>query len=358
MTNKTNVVNPKSVSLSGDDKLMLVGNLGTMLAAGISIIEAVDSLHDDAKGSLRIILSKLKADIEQGLQVYESLGQFTQVFDGVTINIIRAAEQSGNLDKVLKDVRETMMKDMEFKDKVKGAMTYPVFILIIFVAVLLGMLYGIVPKIGGVFKSLRMPLPLPTQILIAMSDFLIKHTVATFVGLVVLVAGFMIFYKKNRDTVLRVFLGMPLIKPLSRDIDLTRFTRSMSLLLSSGIPITNALELTKDVVAQPQVRDAIQDGYNAILQGERLSTGIEKRGKIFPSILKKMIEVGEKSGSLDKSLQEASDFLDYQTSKKIKTFTTLLEPLMLVLVAGLVGGMMMAIVAPIYGLISSINTKR
>lgn len=358
MNPKTKMPNPKNITLSGDDKLMLVGNLGTMLAAGISIIEAVDSLHDDAKGSLRIVLFKLKTDIEQGLQVYESLGEFTRIFDGVTTNIIRAAEQSGNLDKVLKDVRETMMKDMEFKDKVKGAMTYPVFIFVVFVGVLLGMLYGIVPKIGGVFKSLRMPLPLPTQILIAMSDFLIQNTIATFVGVVVVVVVFILFYRKNKDKVLRVVFCFPIIKTLARDVDLTRFTRSMSLLLSSGIPITSALELTKDVVAQPQVRDAIQDGYDAILQGEGLSLGIEKRGKIFPSILKKMIEVGEKSGLLDKSLQEASEFLDYQTSKKIKTFTTLLEPLMLVLVAGLVGGMMLAIVAPIYGLISSINTKR
>jgi type IV pilus assembly protein PilC len=131
----------------------------------------------------------------------------------------------------------------------------------------------------------------------------------------------------------------------------------MSLLLLSGIPITGALELSRDIVIKPQVRDAINDGYQAVIQGGRLSEGIGKRGKLFPGILKKMIEVGEKSGSLDKSLQDASDFLDYQTSKKIKELTTLLEPLMLVIVAGLVGGMMLAIIAPIYGLISSIGSK-
>jgi type IV pilus assembly protein PilC len=355
---KSNQQKQRNTSLSGDNKLMLVGNLGTMLSAGISIIEAVDSLCDDAKGGMKTVLVKLKTDIEQGLQVYESLSQFPRIFDPVTINIIRAAEQSGNLDKVLKDVRETLIKDMEFKDKIKGAMTYPIFILIVFVGVLLGMLYGIVPKIGGVFKSLRMPLPLPTKVLIAMSEFLVANTIATIVGTVVTTFVIVVFYKKKRDLVLRVLLSLPLLKNLSRDIDLTRFTRSMSLLLASGIPITSSLELSKNIVTQPQVRDAIEDGYQSILQGGRLSAGVEKRGKIFPSILKKMIEVGEKSGSLDKSLQDASEFLDYQTSKKIKTMTTLLEPLMLVLVAGLVGGMMLAIVAPIYGLISSINTHR
>jgi type II secretory pathway component PulF len=143
-----------------------------------------------------------------------------------------------------------------------------------------------------------------------------------------------------------------------QDIDLTKFTRSMALLMSSGIPITSALELTLDVVIKPQVRLAISDAYQVVMQGGRFSQGLSKRGKLFPGVLRKMIEVGEKTGSLDKSLQEASEFLDYQTSKKIKTMTTLMEPMMLVGVAVLVGGMMLSIVAPIYGLIGSIGAKR
>jgi len=347
----------KSITLSGDDKLILVGNLGTMLSSGISIIESVESLAEDAKGNLLIILKKLKTDLEQGLQVYESLSQFPGVLDGVTINIIKAAEESGTLDKVLKDLRNTLMKDMEFRDKIKGAMMYPFFIFFIFIFVLVGMLYGIIPKIGGVFKSLRIPLPFVTKVLIAMSDFLINNTLATIAGVVVCIFAAVLFYKFKKKFILKVIFGLPLISNLVRDIDLTRFTRSMSLLLLSGIPITGALELSREIVIKPQVRDAINDGYQAVIQGGRLSEGIGKRGKLFPGILKKMIEVGEKSGSLDKSLQDASDFLDYQTSKKIKELTTLLEPIMLVLVAGLVGGMMLAIIAPIYGLISSIGAK-
>ncbi len=353
----TKIQNTKQITLSSDDKLVLVGNLGTMLSSGISIIESVESLAEDAKGNLLIVLKKLKTDLEQGLQVYESLGQFPGIFDKVTINIIKAAEESGTLDKVLKDLRNTLMKDIEFKDKIKGAMMYPVFILFIFVFVLVGMLYGIIPKIGGVFKSLRIPLPLVTKILIAMSDFLVNNTLATIIGVAMIIGVTILFYKFQKKLILKIVFGLPVISSLVRDIDLTRFTRSMSLLLLSGIPITNALELSRDIVIKPQVRDAINDGYQAVVQGGRLSEGIGKRGRLFPGILKKMIEVGEKSGSLDKSLQDASDFLDYQTSKKIKELTTLLEPLMLVIVAGLVGGMMLAIIAPIYGLISSIGSR-
>lgn len=356
MITKT-IVN-KSITLSDDDKLVFVGNLGTMLNSGISIIESVESLQEDAKGSFLIVLNQLKTDLEQGLQVNESLGQFVNIFDGVTINIIKAAEESGTLDRVLKDIKNNLMKEMEFRDKVKGAMLYPAFIMIIFMVVLLGMLYGIVPKIGGVFKSLRIALPLATKVLLFMSDFLINNTVLTIIVSTAIIILSVIIYNKKKTAILRIVFSLPLLGSLVRDIDLTRFTRSMSLLLMSGIPITSALELTKDVVSKPQVREAINEGYKAILQGGRLSQGLAKKGKLFPGILKKMIEVGEKSGSLDKSLQEASEFLDYQTSKKIKTLTTLLEPIMLVLVAGLVGGMMLAIVAPIYGLISSIGSVR
>lgn len=349
--------NIKTITLSSDDKLILVGNLGTMLSSGISIIESVESLAEDAKGNLLTVLNQLKIDLEQGLQVYESLGQFPGVFDKVTLNIIKAAEESGTLDKVLKDLRNTLMKDMEFRDKIKGAMMYPIFIFFIFIFVLVGMLYGIIPKIGGVFKSLRIPLPLVTKVLIAMSDFLTHNTLVTMVGVLIAIGCMILIYKFKKKFILKLIFGLPVISSLVRDIDLTRFTRSMSLLLLSGIPITGALELSKDIVIKPQVRDAINDGYQAVIQGGRLSEGIGKRGKLFPGILKKMIEVGEKSGSLDKSLQDASDFLDYQTSKKIKELTTLLEPLMLVFVAGLVGGMMLAIIAPIYGLISQIGGR-
>jgi type II secretory pathway component PulF len=358
MEEKTININPKRIGLSADDKLSLLSNLATMLQAGISIVEAIDSLREDSKGNLYLVLTKLKQDLEQGKQVHDSFGQFTQIFNRVNVNIIKAAEESGTLEKVLFELKESMLKDMEFQDRVKSAALYPFFVFIVFTIVLVGMLFGIIPKIGTVFKSLSIPLPLPTKILIFTSDILVNNTllvIAIFLGTI---AFFFWLFKVKRELVLTALFNLPVVTDLVRDIDLTRFTRSLALLLASGIPITNALELTKDVVVKPQVRDAINSAYQTILQGGKLSLGLSKKGKLFPGVLKKMIEVGERSGSLDKSLLDASGFLDYQTSKKIKTLTTLLEPLMLVGVAVLVGGMMMSIVAPIYGLIGSIGAKR
>jgi type II secretory pathway component PulF len=358
MTAQKIVINPKRINISGEDKLSFLSNLGTMLQAGISIVEAVDSLAEDATGNMKLLLIQLKADLEQGKQVNESLGQFTKIFNKVNINIIKASEESGTLEKVLKDMKETMMREMEFQDKVKGAMAYPFFVMIVFTLVLVGMLFGIVPKIGTVFKSLNMPLPLPTRVLIYMSDMLVNNTFKIVIG-VITWNGFLYWlFKAKREFVLNILFKLPGVSGMVQDIDLTKFTRSMALLMSSGIPITSALELTLDVVIKPQVRLAISDAYQVVMQGGRFSQGLSKRGKLFPGVLRKMIEVGEKTGSLDKSLQEASEFLDYQTSKKIKTMTTLMEPMMLVGVAVLVGGMMLSIVAPIYGLIGSIGAKR
>lgn len=357
MATKPVSFNPQKISLANDDKLSLLSNIVTMLKAGIPITEAVESLQEDATGNLLLILTQLKTDLEQGKQINESFAQLTRVFDKVSVNTVKAAEESGTLEKVLDDMKQTMIKDSEFKDKIKGALIYPLFVFIVFSFVLVGMLFFIVPKIGTVFKTLTMPLPLPTKILIATSDLLVNYTSAIVIGFSILVAIFIWLAKTQKTLLLNAFFNIPGISPIVRDIDLTRFTRTMALLMSSGIPITSALELTMDVVVKSQIKESISDAYQSVMQGGKLSQGLNKRGKFFPGILKKMIEVGEKSGTLDKSLQDASEFLDYQTSKKIKTVTTLLEPVMLVGVAGLVGGMMMAIVAPIYGLIGSIGTK-
>lgn len=349
--------NPQRINLANEDKLSLLSNIVTMLKAGIPITEAVESLQEDATGNLLLILTQLKTDLEQGKQINESFAQLTRVFDKVSINIVKAAEESGTLEKVLEDMKTTMIKDSEFKDKIKGALIYPFFVFIVFSFVLIGMLFFIVPKIGTVFKSLTIPLPLPTKLLIAASDLLVNHTTLIVICFFILVTILTWLARTQKSLLLNAFFNIPGISPIVRDIDLTRFTRTMALLMSSGIPITLALELTMDVVVKSQIKESISDAYQSVMQGGRLSQGLNMRGKFFPGILKKMIEVGEKSGTLDKSLQEASEFLDYQTSKKIKTVTTLLEPIMLVGVAGLVGGMMMAIVAPIYGLIGSIGTK-
>lgn len=352
-----NAVSSTNISLSANDKLGLISTLATMLNAGIPILETIDSLLDDAKGNQKKVLESVRADLMQGKPLYLSFARFPNVFDKVSVNIIKASEEAGTLDVVLKDLRLQVQKDMEFIDKVKSALTYPIVIFFVFMAVMLLILIVVIPKIATVFKSLRVTLPLPTQLLIFASDLITKNPIAAILGTTAVITGFIVFYRMQRQLVLHILYSLPLVSTLIKQIDLTRFSRSMYLLLTSGITITSALDLAEDVVLRRDIAQSIAFAQETILSGKKLSEAFKKRKSIFPGIIIKIIEAGEKTGTLDKSMQDIADYMDYQVTSTLKTVTTILEPLMLVFVGVLVGGMMMSIIAPIYGLISQVGSR-
>ena len=345
------------VSLSANEKLGLISTLATMLNAGIPILETVDSLLDDAKGNQKKVLESIRADLMQGKPLYSSFARFPNVFDKVTVNIVKASEEAGTLDVVLKDLKSQVQKDMEFIDKVKSALTYPIVIFCVFLAVMLMILIVVIPKIATVFTSLRVKLPLPTQMLIITSNLITKNPIAVILALAAVITSVVLVFKTRRAMVLHFLYSLPLVSTLIKQIDLTRFSRSMYLLLTSGITITSALELAQDVVLRRDIAQAVSLAHETIMSGRKLSEAFKKRKKIFPGIIIKIIEAGEKTGTLDKSMADIADYMDYQVSSTLKTVTTILEPLMLVFVGLLVGGMMMSIIAPIYGLISQVGAR-
>ncbi len=355
--NLFNSSNPNSLRISSTDKLALVSNLATMLTAGIPILEVVDSLLEDAKGSQKKLLDSLKSDLTQGNHVADAFAKFPRVFDKITVNLIRASEEAGTLDVTLIDLKSSIRKDAEFSDKIKGALTYPVLIMLVFGGVLLMILVVVVPKISTVFMRLNVELPLPTQILIGMSQALTQYTIFVILGAVVLCTGVFLLYREKKREFLHLLFMLPVVSLLAKQIDLTRFSRSLYLLLNAGIPIAAALELTEEVVLKREVAESIAHCKEVVIAGSQLSDGLKKAKGIFPNIMIKITEAGEKSGSLDKSMQDVSDYLDYQVEKTLKTLTTLLEPIMLIFVGVLVGGMMLAIIAPIYGLIGQVTTR-
>ncbi len=350
-------MNAKKISLPNNDKLSLISNLSTMLSAGIPILETVDSLLDDSKGNAKKVLETLREDLTQGRHVYQSFSRFPKVFDSVTVNIIKASEEAGTLDVTLKDVKANLKKEMEFNDKVKSALVYPIVIMIVFIALLFVILIVVIPRIASVFSRLNVELPLPTKILIFLSNALISHTFLFFTIIAVILGTVILLYHSKKELLLGALSSLPLISTLVKDIDLTRFTRSLSLLLNAGIPITTALELTQTVVVKKSVAKAIEHAKEVVSSGKKLSQGFKDAKKVFPVIMIKITEAGERSGSLDKTIQEISEYLEYQVANTLKTLTTLLEPVMLVVVGVFVGGMMLAIIAPIYGLISQIGGR-
>lgn len=350
-------MNTKNITLSTGDKMELVSNLNTMLSAGIPILESVDSLLDGTKNNQKKLLEALRDDLTQGRHVYEAFGKFPRVFDKVTINLLKASEEAGTLEITLKDLKDSIQKEAEFSNKIKSALFYPIIILVVFGLVMLLMLTFVIPRISTVFLRLKVDLPLPTKILIFVSDLILKYTIPTVIVTAAVIAGIVFLYRLKKRFILGLLFSLPVVSKLVEEIDLTKFSRSMYLLLSSGIPITTSLDLAKDVVTKSQIKKVIENSYDMVSAGKKMSEGLLTGKGVVPNIVIKIVEAGEKTGTLDKSLQDISEYLDYEVSNSLKALTVLLEPLMLVFVGILIGGMMLAIIAPIYGLISQVAPK-
>lgn len=344
-----------NISLSNNDKITMISNMYTMLSSGIPILETINALLEDAKGNQKKLLTTLRADLGQGQHVWFTFSKFPNIFDKVTVNIIKASEEAGTLDIALRDLKDTIRKDIEFNDKIKSALMYPVFIIVILVLVMTVILVVVMPKISTVFSQLNVPLPLPTKIMIFLSNVLLHDTIPLISGLAVFIAGLIYLYKKSKKAFIRLLISFPVVSELAREIDITRFTKSLHLLLNAGITITVALELTQEVVIKSDMERAIKHAKNTVFQGKKLSQGMREYKKAFPSIVIKIIEAGERSGSLDKAMLDVSEYMDYQVSGTLRTLTALIEPILLVVVGVLVGGMMLAIIAPIYGMIGQVG---
>ncbi len=347
----------KNISISTNDKIALVSNLSTMLEAGIPILESIDSLLEDSRGSLKKVLETVREDVSAGKRISSSFAKFPKVFDNVTVNIVKASEESGTLEVALKDLRDKITKETEFNDKIRSALIYPSVILVVFLGVLIVILTFVIPKISMVFTRLKLELPLPTKILIFTSNLILNYTWPTVIGIGVTILALVFLYNRNKKFFLNIFFSLPLISDLAKQIDLTRFSHSLYLLLNSGIPISAALELTSDVVTKKEVEKAIIRSKETILSGKKLSEGLKDQKKTIPSIMIKLIEAGEKSGSLEKSMQDISKHFEYQVEKTLATITVLLEPVVLVATGLLIGGMMLSIIAPIYGLIGQVGAR-
>jgi type IV pilus assembly protein PilC len=346
-----------SLRLSNKDKLNLMYNLATMLSAGIPILDAVSDLKDESAGNQKKVFTQLEADITQGGTISDSFAKFDRAFDSITINLIKSAEESGNLDSALKDITKNIKKTIEFNGKIKAALTYPVLVLVLFLGIMLVILTYVIPRIADVFSRLKVTLPLPTKILIATSEFFLSHIPHVVIGTAVLIGSLVALFITKRRELANAMFSLPLLSRLAREIDIARFSSSLGLLLESGIPIANALEFCEQVVLRKKVSRAITLAKDSVVNGKNLSEGFKATKNIFPVRMIRITEAGEKSGSLEKSMHDLAEQSESQVDGTLKTVTTMLEPLMLVFIGLLVGGIMLSIIAPIYQLIGSISPR-
>ncbi len=350
-------MNKANIKISASEKLAFISGLGKMLEGGIAIPDAIDALLEGTKKDQKKVLQMLKADLAEGRTISESLAKFPKSFDPITTSLISTGEKSGNLEKNLNQLSANLTADIELSGKIKAAVAYPVFVIAIFFMVLIMILVFVIPRITTVFLRLKLELPLPTKILIVVSSQLRENTVV-FVSLVLLaLLAVTLVFKKKSSLIFNLLANLPVLSNLVTQIDLARFTRSLNLMLSASIPITEALASTKNVVYRKNIKLMIENCQKSVESGKNISDTLKKYPKIIPPIMTKMIEAGEKSGSLEKSMIDLSSYFNGKIDSSIKTLTILLEPVLLVIIGVLIGGIMLSIITPIYNLIGKINPR-
>lgn len=345
------------VQLSGKDKLEMFTNLSTMLTAGIPILETIESLEQDARGQTKAVLRELHMSLTNGEPLSKGMEHFPRTFDAVTINIMRAAEAGGTLEDTLRDIVATQKKEVAFSDSIRLAMIYPAFIGVIFTAIIVLMLTFVVPRIAKVFEGMRVTLPTITKIMIAASNYFIAHWLLVSVAFIGSIMLIYFLVSTNRRAVTGALLSMPGFRRLGTNIDLARLTRSFALLTRSGIPLDEALMLSKRVVRKPQLLRVVEIMQHNTESGKPLTGGLREAKTVLPPIMVRSIETAETSGTLEQTLQNLAEYFDEQVAESLKAASSLMEPLIIVVIGLMVGSLMVTIIAPIYNLISQVNPK-
>ncbi len=346
----------QKLKLSSKERLAIFSDLSTMLTAGIPILEAVQSLEADAKGAPEKVLNHIRTSLTNGTPLSKSMERMPKAFDPITVNLIRSAEAGGTLEQTLKDIVIATRKEIAFNDQIRNTMIYPVFVMVLFLGIVILMLTFVIPRVSQVFRSLNVHEPLITKILIQVSHFFNKYWFAIIITSVIIAVLSSVLISSNRALLIRSILGLPMFKTLGTNIDLARFTRSFGLLMSAGVPILEALRLSERVVQKPAIIKVIQSMQRDVSAGKSITVSMRKDKTIIPTIMWRSLKTAESSGTLDTTLQNLTEHFDNRVSESLKVLSSLLEPILIVFVGCMVGFLMIAIIAPIYNLISQINT--
>ncbi|MDD2534436.1 MAG: type II secretion system F family protein [Eubacteriales bacterium] len=329
----------------------------TMLNSGISIIQCLDILRQQFDNKhLREIINELYESVQKGSSLSDSMKQYKRVFPELLINMIEAGEASGNLDAVLQRMAEHYEKDTRIRRKIQGAMVYPIVLSVITTLVVVFLLTFVLPTFIEMFTSSGVELPLPTRILLGASEFLTSYWYVV-LGVILLSAYLIRRFNKTeqgKHFFDSIKLSLPIVKHVTIRVATARFARTLSTLLASGIPLLNGMEITARVVGNKVVEQTILSIREDVRKGFDLAGPI-RRSKLFPPMVDSMIHIGEESGSLDDVLKRTADFYDEEVEMSIQKMTSMLEPLMIVIMALVVGSIVIAIASPMFKMFETIQ---
>jgi type IV pilus assembly protein PilC len=329
----------------------------TMINAGLPLIQCLDLLaQQEQNKTFAQIITAIKEDIEGGSTLSDALRKYPKVFDDLFVNLVAAGESGGILDVILQRLSNYMEKAMKLKSKVKGAMTYPASVLVISIAVVSLLLVKVIPTFQKMFEGFGGELPGPTQFLITLSTYAQKYFLVAIIALAVAVYAFRRYYKTEKGTLLidDLILRAPVFGPLLKKVAVARFTRTMSTMMTSGVPILEGLAIVSKTAGNKVVENALIRVRKSISEGKTIAEPLLETG-IFPPMVVQMIAVGEATGALDAMLSKIADFYDDEVDTAVDAMTALLEPFMMVFLGGVVGGMIIAMYLPIFKMASVVG---
>ena len=339
------------------DLAIMARQLATMISAGLSLLRALAILAEQTENpALAKVLAQVRSDVETGSALSASLAKHRNVFPPLMVNMIKAGEVGGFLDQVLLSIAENFEAEVKLRGKIKSAMTYPVVVFIIAILAVVGMLLFIVPIFANMFADLGGELPVLTQILVTMSDIL-KIGILPFIVLLVVFGAWWGKNKHNpgvRDKVDPIKLKAPVFGSLTQKIAISRFTRNFGTMIHAGVPILQALDIVAATSGNVVIERAVRAVQESVRTGQSLSGPLAQH-PVFPPMVVQMMAVGEDTGALDSMLGKNADFYDQEVEATTEALTSIIEPLMIAVLGGIVGFMVIALYMPIFGVFDLIQ---
>ena len=329
----------------------------TMVNSGLPILRALSILADQTQSAeLAKVLVQVRTDVEQGSSLSGAMGKHPKAFNNLFISMVKAGETGGVLDDVLLSLASQIEKEVELRRKIKSAMTYPVVVVALVTLILAAMLLFVVPQFETIYTNLGGQLPLPTRILLGVSEAFRKYWYVIALG--VGIGAFVFRRYKNTDQgrarVDALKIRIPVFGPLFHKVALARFSSTLGMLLRAGVPILQALDNVKETVNNRVIADAVDDVKASVREGESIAKPLGKH-KVFPPMVVQMLAVGEETGAVDTMLDKVAEFYNNEVTATVEALTSLIEPLLIAIIGGMVGAAVIALYMPMFNIINLIQ---
>ncbi len=344
---------PFSNRVNAKELALFTRQFSVMLDAGLPLVECLSILAEQQENkTFRSILEGIRTDVESGATLAEAMRKHPKTFDKLFTNMVAAGEAAGILDVILQRLSLFSEKNVKLKRAVVSASVYPIIIVLVAVVIVFVIMVWVIPVFATLFESLNAPLPLPTRLVMGVSSFMAQFTLPIVIGAVLLGLGFHYMYQtdEGRLRVDGVLLRVPLMGTVLKKIAISRFSRTLSTLLVSGIPILEGLDITAGTAGNVVIQNAIMSARREVEEGKALVEPLRK-GKLFPPMVTQVVAVGEQTGQLDQMLEKLADYYEEEADSAISNLLTMLEPLMIIVLGGIIGGIVISMYLPIFTLI-------